>query len=36
MVSLEIDESTGDIYAVGVAGLIDGLRNNLQDGEEVR
>jgi len=36
MVSLEVDGSTGDIYAVGVAGLIYGLRNNLLDGEEVR
>ena len=36
MVSLDIDGSTGDIYAVGVAGLIYGLRNNLLDGEEVR
>jgi arsenite oxidase small subunit len=35
MVSLEVDESNGDIYAVGVAGLIYGLRNNLLDGEEV-
>ncbi len=35
MVSLDIDGSTGDIYAVGVAGLIYGLRNNLLDGEEV-
>ena len=33
---LEIDGSTGDIYAVGVAGLIYGLRNNLLDGKEVR
>ncbi len=36
MVSLDVDSSTGDIYAVGVAGLIYGLRNNLLDGEEVR
>ncbi|NOZ69065.1 MAG: arsenate reductase (azurin) small subunit [Deferribacteres bacterium] len=36
MVNLDIDASTGDIYAVGVAGLIYGLRNNLLDGEEVR
>ncbi len=36
MVNLDIDSSTGDIYAVGVAGLIYGLRNNLLDGEEVR
>ncbi len=36
MVSLEIDGPTGDIYAVGVAGLIYGLRNNLLDGQEVR
>lgn len=36
MVNLEIDIKTGDIYAVGVAGLIYGLRNNLLDGEEVR
>ncbi len=36
MVSLDIDDATGDIYAVGVAGLIYGLRNNLLDGEEVR
>ena len=35
MVSLDIDSSTGDIYAVGVAGLIYGLSNNLLDGEEV-
>ena len=35
MVSLNIDSSTGDIYAIGVAGLIYGLRNNLLDGEEV-
>ncbi len=33
MVSLDIDNATGDIYAVGVAGLIYGLRNNLLDGE---
>ncbi|NIO22318.1 MAG: arsenate reductase (azurin) small subunit [Candidatus Aenigmarchaeota archaeon] len=33
---LDVDGSTGDIYAVGVAGLIYGLRNNLLDGEEVR
>ena len=36
MVSLDIDSSTGDIYATGVAGLIYGLRNNLLDGEEVK
>ncbi len=36
MVSLDVDSPTGDIYAVGVAGLIYGLRNNLLDGEEVR
>ncbi len=36
MVTLDIDNSTGDIYATGVAGLIYGLRNNLLDGEEVR
>ncbi len=36
MVSLDIDGSTGDIYAVGVAGLIYGLRNNLLDGKEVK
>ena len=35
MVSLQVDNATGDIYAVGVAGLIYGLRNNLLDGEEV-
>jgi len=35
MVNLEIDSVTGDIYAIGVAGLIYGLRNNLLDGEEV-
>ncbi len=35
MVHLNIDDSTGDIYAVGVAGLIYGLRNNLLDGKEV-
>lgn len=35
MISLEIDKN-GDIYAVGAAGLIYGLRNNLLDGEEVR
>ncbi len=35
MVSLEVDQN-GDIYAVGVAGLIYGLRNNLLDGEEVK
>ena len=35
MVSLDIDSATGDVYAVGVAGLIYGLRNNLLDGEEV-
>lgn len=36
MVTLDIDNSTGDIYATGVAGLIYGLRNNLLDGKEVR
>jgi hypothetical protein len=36
MVSLDIDSSTGDIFAVGVAGLIYGLRNNLLDGKEVK
>lgn len=36
MVTLDIDDSTGDIYAVGVAGLIYGLRNNLLDGKEVK
>jgi arsenite oxidase small subunit len=35
MISLDVDKN-GDIYAVGVAGLIYGLRNNLLDGEEVR
>lgn len=35
MVSLEVDQN-GDIYAVGVAGLIYGLRNNLLDGEVVK
>ncbi|MBI5410033.1 MAG: arsenate reductase (azurin) small subunit [Nitrospirae bacterium] len=35
MISLEVDKS-GDIYAVGVAGLIYGLRNNLLDGEGVK
>ena len=35
MISLEADKN-GDIYAVGVAGLIYGLRNNLLDGEEVK
>ncbi len=35
MVELDVDKN-GDIYAVGVAGLIYGLRNNLLDGEEVR
>lgn len=35
MISLDIDDS-GDIYAVGVAGLIYGLRNNLLDGTEVK
>ncbi len=35
-VFLDIDKGTGDIYAVGVAGLIYGLRNNLLDGKEVR
>lgn len=32
---LRVDSSTGDIYAIGAAGLIYGLRNNLLDGEEV-
>jgi arsenite oxidase small subunit len=32
MIALEIDDS-GDIHAVGVAGLIYGLRNNLLDGK---
>lgn len=36
MVNLDVDESTGAIYATGVAGLIYGLRNNLLDGKEVR
>jgi len=36
MVNLDIDSATGDIYAVGVAGLIYGLRNNLLDGQEGR
>ncbi len=36
MVNLDVDSSTGDIYAVGVAGLIYGLRNNLLDAEEVK
>lgn len=35
MVELEVDKN-GDIYAVGVAGLIYGLRNNLLDGEGVK
>jgi len=35
MISLDIDNN-GDIYAVGAAGLIYGLRNNLLDGEEVK
>jgi arsenite oxidase small subunit len=35
MLSLDVD-SNGDVYAVGVAGLIYGLRNNLLDGEEVK
>ena len=35
MISLEVDKK-GDIYAVGVAGLIYGLRNNLLDGEGVK
>lgn len=35
MLALEVDKN-GDIYAVGVAGLIYGLRNNLLDGEEVK
>ncbi|MBI5664705.1 MAG: arsenate reductase (azurin) small subunit [Nitrospirae bacterium] len=35
MVSLEVDKN-GDIYAVGVAGLIYGLRNNLLEGEGVK
>lgn len=35
MVALEVDKN-GEIYAVGVAGLIYGLRNNLLDGEGVK
>ncbi len=35
MVALDMDKN-GDIYAVGVAGLIYGLRNNLLDGEGVK
>jgi len=35
MISLRVDGSTGDIYAIGVSGLIYGMRNNLLDGEEV-
>ncbi|RJR17221.1 MAG: arsenate reductase (azurin) small subunit [Nitrospiraceae bacterium] len=35
MVALNVDKN-GDIYAVGVAGLIYGMRNNLLDGEEVK
>jgi len=35
MVMLDVDKK-GDIYAVGVAGLIYGLRNNLLDGEVVK
>jgi arsenite oxidase small subunit len=35
MVQLDVDKN-GDIYAVGVAGLIYGLRNNLLDGEGVK
>ncbi len=35
MVNLDIDSATGDVYAIGVSGLIYGLRNNLLDGEEV-
>jgi len=35
-VFLDIDNATGDVYAVGVAGLIYGLRNNLLDGQEVK
>lgn len=35
MVSLDVDKN-GDIYAVGMAGLIYGLRNNLLDGEEIK
>jgi arsenite oxidase small subunit len=35
MISLDVDKN-GDIYAVGIAGLIYGLRNNLLDGEEVK
>ncbi|MBI5410110.1 MAG: arsenate reductase (azurin) small subunit [Nitrospirae bacterium] len=35
MLSLEVDKN-GDIYAVGAAGLIYGMRNNLLDGEEVK
>lgn len=36
MIHLGYDEKTGDIYAIGVSGLIYGLRNNLLDGEEVK
>jgi len=36
MVNLEVDNATGDIYAISVSGLIYGMRNNLLDGEEVR
>lgn len=35
MIALDVDKN-GDVYAVGVAGLIYGLRNNLLDGEEVK
>ncbi len=35
MISLDVDKN-GDIYAVGAAGLIYGLRNNLLDGQEVK
>lgn len=35
MLALDVDKN-GDIYAVGVAGLIYGMRNNLLDGEEVK
>ena len=35
MIALDVDKN-GDIFAVGVAGLIYGLRNNLLDGEEVK
>ncbi|MBI4687509.1 MAG: arsenate reductase (azurin) small subunit [Nitrospirae bacterium] len=35
MVTLNIDKK-GDIYAIGVAGLLYGMRNNLLDAEEVK